>query len=44
MGALRNGPEGGFVGLIVGAALFGCAAAVTAYFVTLRIAKTVVNA
>jgi len=43
-GALHNGPEGGFMGLIVGAALFGCAAAATAYFVTLRIAKTVVNA
>ncbi len=44
MGALRNGPEGGLIGLIIGAALFGCAAAITAYFVTLRIGKTVVNA
>jgi len=43
-GALHYGPEGGLMGLILGAALFGCAAAATAYFVTLRIAKTVVNA
>jgi len=43
-GALHNGAEGGLIGLILGAALFGCAAAATAYFVTLRIAKTVVNA
>jgi putative MATE family efflux protein len=43
-GALRYGPEGGFVGLILGASLFGIAAVVTAYFVTLRLAKTMLNA
>jgi putative MATE family efflux protein len=44
LGALHNGPEGGFVGLIVGASLFGVAAVVTAYFVTARLAKSVINA
>ena len=44
LGALRNGPEGGFVGLIIGASLFGVAAVVTAYFVTVRLAKSVINA
>jgi Na+-driven multidrug efflux pump len=43
-GALRNGPEGGFVGLIAGASLFGVAAVITAYFVTLRLAKSVIKA
>ncbi len=38
-GALRNGPEGGFVGLIIGASFFGVAAVAAAYFVTLRLAK-----
>ncbi len=42
-GALHNGPEGGFVGLIAGASLFGVAAVVTAYFVTVRLAKSVIN-
>jgi Na+-driven multidrug efflux pump len=44
LGALHNGPEGGFVGLIAGASLFGVAAVVTAYFVTARLAKSVINA
>jgi len=43
-GALRNGPEGGFVGLIFGASLFGIAAVITAYFVTLRLAKSAIKA
>jgi putative MATE family efflux protein len=38
-GALRNGPEGGFVGLIIGASFFGVAAVATAYAVTLRLGK-----
>ncbi len=38
-GALRDGPEGGFVGLIIGASFFGVAAVATAYVVTLRVAK-----
>ncbi len=44
LGALKNGPEGGFVGLIIGASFFGVAAVITAYFVTLRLAKTVISA
>ncbi len=43
LGALRYGPEGGFVGLIIGASLFGVAAVATAYFVTVRLAKSVIN-
>jgi hypothetical protein len=43
-GALRYGPEGGFMGLIIGASLFGVAAVVTAYFVTVRLAKSMISA
>ncbi len=39
IGADRFGPEGGFVGLVVGSALFGVGAVVTAYLVTARLAK-----
>jgi len=39
LGAAWNGPEGGFVGLIIGAAFFGAGAVAAAYFVTLRLAK-----
>ncbi len=44
LGALRDGPEGGFLGLIIGASLFGIAAVATAYFVTVRLAKSMLNA
>ncbi len=44
LGALRNGPEGGFIGLIIGASVFGVAAVVTAYFVTVRLAKSMLSA
>ncbi len=40
-GALHYGPEGGYVGMIVGAALFGCAAIVVSYTVVVRLARRV---
>ena len=40
LGAQIGGPEGGLVGMIAGAALFGTGAMTTAYFVTRRLAKT----
>lgn len=39
IGASRFGPEGGFVGLIAGSALFGIGAVVVSYLVTSRLAK-----
>jgi len=39
VGAARYGPEGGYVGLILGSALFGAGAVITAYYVTARLAK-----
>lgn len=39
VGAARFGPEGGYIGLVVGAALFGATSVVTAYFVTARLAS-----
>ncbi|VTZ22355.1 MATE family efflux transporter [Methylocella tundrae] len=39
IGAARFGPEGGFIGLIAGATLFGVFAVVMAYFVTARLAR-----
>jgi putative MATE family efflux protein len=39
IGAARFGPEGGYVGLILGSALFGAGAVITAYYVTARLAK-----
>lgn len=39
IGAARFGPEGGFVGLIAGSALFGIGAVIAAYFVTTKLAK-----
>lgn len=39
-GASYHGPEGAFVGLIIGSSLFGSLAILTAYFVTGRLAKT----
>ncbi len=44
LGTLHYGPEGGFLGLIFGAAFFGVAAVCTAYFVTVRLAKSMINA
>jgi putative MATE family efflux protein len=38
-GAARFGPEGGYMGLILGSALFGAGAVITAYYVTDRLAK-----
>jgi putative MATE family efflux protein len=38
VGAAHFGPEGGFLGLIAGAAIFGVLAVSTAYFVTARLA------
>ena len=38
-GAARFGPEGGYLGLIMGAALFGILAVIAAYRVTGRLAK-----
>ena len=38
-GALHYGPKGGYVGMIVGAALFGCAAIVVSYTVVVRLAR-----
>ena len=38
-GALHYGPEGGYVGMIVGAALFGCAAIVVSYIIVVRLAR-----
>jgi putative MATE family efflux protein len=39
IGTARFGPEGGYVGLILGSALFGVGAVITAYYVTARLAK-----
>ena len=39
IGTARFGPEGGYVGLILGSALFGAGAVITAYYVTARLAK-----
>ncbi len=39
IGAARFGPEGGFLGLIAGAALFGAGAVIAAYFVTAKLAN-----
>ncbi len=39
LGAAHFGPEGGFTGLIAGAAIFGVFAVATAYFVTARLAR-----
>jgi hypothetical protein len=39
IGTTRFGPEGGYVGLIFGSALFGAGAVITAYYVTARLAK-----
>lgn len=39
IGATRFGPEGGYIGLIAGAALFGAAAVSAAYFVTAQLAR-----
>lgn len=39
IGAAHFGPEGGFIGLIAGAALFGAFAVIMAYFVTARLAR-----
>jgi putative MATE family efflux protein len=39
IGAARAGPEGGFIGLIAGTALFGVGAVIAAYFVTARLAS-----
>lgn len=39
LGAAQFGPEGGFAGLIAGAAIFGVAAVAAAYFVTARLAR-----
>ncbi len=39
IGAAHFGPEGGFLGLIAGAAVFGTGAVATAYFVTAKLAK-----
>ena len=40
LGAAHFGPEGGYVGLIAGSALFGAAAVFAAYEVTERLAKS----
>jgi Na+-driven multidrug efflux pump len=40
LGASYHGPEGAFLGLIIGSSLFGSLAILTAYFVTGRLAKT----
>ncbi len=39
IGAAHFGPEGGFLGLIAGAAVFGVLAVIMAYFVTARLAS-----
>ncbi len=39
IGAARFGPEGGYIGLIAGSALFGILAVIAAYMVTGRLAK-----
>jgi putative MATE family efflux protein len=39
IGTARFGPEGGYVGLILGSALFGAGAVITAYYVTASLAK-----
>jgi len=39
IGTARFGPEGGYVGLILGSALFGAGAVITAYYVMARLAK-----
>jgi putative MATE family efflux protein len=39
IGAAHYGPEGGFIGLIAGAALFGAGAVAAAFFVTARLAS-----
>ena len=39
LGAHRWGPEGGYAGVIAGAALFGAAAAVTCFYVTAQLAR-----
>ena len=39
LGAAHFGPEGGYMGLIAGSALFGFAAVFAAYYVTGRLAK-----
>jgi hypothetical protein len=39
IGAARVGPEGGYIDLIAGSALFGNGAVITAYIVTGRLAK-----
>lgn len=39
IGAARFGPEGGYIGLIAGSALFGAGAVIAAYMVTGRLAK-----
>ncbi len=38
-GAHRWGPEGGYAGVIAGAALFGAAAVITCFYVTARLAR-----
>ncbi len=40
VGAAHFGPEGGFIGLIAGSALFGVGAVIAAYFVTAKLAKS----
>jgi Na+-driven multidrug efflux pump len=39
LGAARFGPEGGYLGLIIGSALFGILAVIAAYMITGRLAK-----
>jgi putative MATE family efflux protein len=39
IGTARFGPEGGYVGMILGSALFGVGAVITAYYVMARLAK-----
>jgi hypothetical protein len=39
IGAARFGPEGGYLGLIIGSALFGILAVIAAYMITGRLAK-----
>ena len=39
LGAHRWGPEGGYAGVIAGAALFGAAAVATCFYVTARLAR-----
>jgi hypothetical protein len=39
IGTARFGAEGGYVGLILGSALFGAGAVIAAYYVTARLAN-----